>query len=192
MTVSSKSLIPSERIETRILLIRGQKVMLDSDLARLYGVSTKRLNEQVKRNLHRFPEDFMLRLSAEETESLRSQFATSNGRRGGRRFRPFVFSEHGAVMLASVLNSKIAIQASIQVVRAFVRLRQVLATHKELKSKLEELEARIVNHDESIVDLFVAIRRLMKPTAKLTRPIGFAAPFRPIPKARSRGSRLAP
>ncbi len=107
------AIIPTERIEAKIILLRGQKVMLDSDLASLYGVSTKRLNEQVKRNGDRFPEDFMFQLSAEETEILRSQFATSNGSRGGRRHRPYAFTEHGAVMLASVLNSKIAVEASL-------------------------------------------------------------------------------
>jgi hypothetical protein len=130
----------------------------------------------------------MFHLSMKETANLRSHFATSNARRGGRRYLPFAFSEHGAVMLASVLNSKIAIQASIQVVRAFVRLRQVLATHKELTAKLEELEARIETHDASIVDLFDAIRHLMKPPSKPTRRIGFAAPSRMLPKVGSRGA----
>jgi hypothetical protein len=148
--------------------------MLDSDLASLYGVSTKRLNEQVKRNRHRFPPDFMFQLSAVETESLRSQFATSSGGHGGRRYRPHAFTEHGAVMLASVLNSKIAVEASVQVVRAFVRLRQILATHKELAAKLADLETRIETHDENITALFEAIRQLMEPPARPRKPIGFA------------------
>jgi len=197
MTTASQAIIPAEQIEAKILLIRGQKVMLDSDLASLYGVSTKRLNEQVKRNRHRFPVDFMFQLSVEETENLRSQFATtsafspavsvnltsqnatSSGGHGGRRYRPYAFTEHGAVMLASVLNSKIAVEASIQVVRAFVRLRQVLATHKELAAKLAELEARIEGHDENITALFEAIRQLMTPPAKPRKPIGFAAQSKP-------------
>ena len=163
-----------ESIEARIVLIRGQKVMLDTDLASLYGVSTKRLNEQVKRNGERFPEDFMFRLSAEETEGLRSQFATSNDGRGGRRYRPYAFTEHGAVMLASVLNSKIAVEASLRVVRAFVRLRQTLATHRELATKLAELEARIEAHDDNITAVFEAIRQLMEPVEKPRKRIGFA------------------
>ena len=175
MTSDGVAMIPAERIEARILLIRGQKVMVDSDLARLYGVSTKRLNEQVKRNRHRFPLDFMFQLSGEETESLRSQFATSSAGHGGRRYRPYAFTEHGAVMLASVLNSKIAVEASVQVVRAFVRLRQILATHKELAAKLAELETRIETHDENITALFEAIRQLMEPPARPRKPIGFAA-----------------
>ncbi len=143
-------------IENRIFFIRGQKVMLDSDLATLYKVSTKRLNEQVKRNLRRFPIDFMFQLSLDEARELqasrsqiatlnadlRSQFATSNRNRGGRRYLPYAFTEHGAVMLASVLNSPTAITASIQVVRAFVRLRSILAAHKELARKLEGLERK--------------------------------------------------
>src|SRR5271157_5901390 len=171
MTTASPAIIPAEPIEAKILLIRRQKVMLDSDLASLYDVSTKRLNEQVKRNLHRFPRDFMFQLSAEETENLRSQFATSSGGHGGRRYRPYAFTEHGAVMLASVLNSQIAVEASVQVVRAFVRLRQMLATHKELAAKLAELETRIETHDENITALFEAIRQLMEPPARLRKPI---------------------
>lgn len=117
--------------------------MLDADLAAIYRVTTKRLNEQVTRNRDRFPKDFMFQLTAEETESLRSQFATSNGTRGGRRYRPYAFTEHGAIMLASVLSSQIAVQASIRVVRGFIRLRQIFATHKELAAKLAKLETRI-------------------------------------------------
>lgn len=160
-------------IESRILLIRGCKVMLDSDLAELYQVSTKRLNEQVKRNRERFPEDFIFQLTREEAEGLRSQIATSNKRRGGRRYRPFAFTKHGAVMLASVLNSPVAVHASIQVVRAFIRLREILATHKELAIKLAHLEARIEAQDEDITALFDAIRQLMEPPERPQRWIGF-------------------
>lgn len=130
--------IPGERIEQVILLIRGQKVMLDRDLAELYGVTTKRLNEQVSRNKDRFQEDFMFRLTKEEFTNLRSQFVTS--RWGGRRYHPNAFTEHGAVRLASVLNSPIAVEASVQVVRAFVRLREMLASNKDLARKLAILE----------------------------------------------------
>jgi len=135
----SANLIPLERIERAILLIRGEKVMLDSDLAELYGVDTRRLNEQVRRNLNRFPRDFMFRLTPAEYKNLRSQIATSSSH-GGRRYLPYAFTEHGALMLANVLNSERAAQTSVQVVRAFVRLRQMLASNAELSRKLEALE----------------------------------------------------
>ncbi len=125
-------LIPAERIERSILLIRGHKVMLDSDLAGLYGVTTKRLNEQVRRNLSRFPENFMFQLAESETHLLRSQFATSKRGRGGRRYPPYAITEQGVAMLASVLNSERAIRVNIEIMRAFVRLRQILASNKEL------------------------------------------------------------
>ena len=155
------SLIPSERIERSILLIRGQKVLLDSDLASLYGVTTKRLNEQVKRNTGRFPVDFMFQLNAEEHDALRSQIATlKTGRGQHRKYRPYVFTEHGAIMAANVLNSPRAIEMSVYVVRAFVRLREVLATHKDLARKLEELEKK---YDAQFKIVFDAIRELMTP-----------------------------
>ena len=162
--------VPIERIEQIILLIRGQKVMLDADLAALYRVSTKRLNEQVKRNRHRFPEDFMFQLTSAEARALRSQFATSNGGRGGRRTRPYAFTEHGAVMLASVLNSRVAVQASVQVVRTFVRLRRLLAGHAALARKLDALEKR---YDAQFKVVFDAIRQLMTPETRPQRSIGF-------------------
>jgi len=167
------AIVPVSRIQSRILLVRGHKVMLDSDLAELYRVSTKRLNEQVKRNRGRFPVDFMFQLTAEESRDLRSHFATSRVGHGGRRYRPFAFTEHGAVMLATVLSSPVAVQASIQVVRAFVMLREMLSTHKELAGKLAELEKRIEEHDEEITALFDAIRQLMEPPRKPNRRIGF-------------------
>src|SRR5882724_11823961 len=123
--MDKSEIIPLDRIERRIYLLRGQKVMLDADLADIYGVSTKRLNEQVKRNLDRFPKDFMLQLTKEEVVALKSQIATSNTSRGGRRTLPYAFTEHGTIMLASILNSPTAIHASIQVVRVFVRLREI-------------------------------------------------------------------
>ena len=169
------ALIPSERIEKAILLIRGEKVILDSDLAKLYGVSTKRLNEQVRRNTDRFPADFVFRLTQEEFEGLRSQFATSKKGRGGRRHFPHAFTEHGAIMAANVLNSRRAIQMSVVVVRAFVRLRGFLAAHKELAVKLKELEGKVASHDEAIRSLVTAIRQLMEPPEPEPerRPIGF-------------------
>lgn len=172
-TKQAHALIHVEGIEQRILVIRGQKVMLDSDLAVLYAVTTKRLNEQVKRNPERFPEDFMFQLVPNEAEILRSQIATSSSRHGGRRFLPYVFTEHGAIMLASVLNSERAIEASIFVVRAFVKLRSLLATHKEIALKLAELERKLVGHDEDIRTLFTAIRQLMAAPEPKKKRIGF-------------------
>ncbi len=160
-----------ERIEGSILIIRGQKIMLDSDLAALYGVTTKRLNEQVRRNLDRFPEDFMFQLTAEEAESLRSQIATLKGGRGQhRKYLPHAFTEHGAVMLASVLNSPIAIEASIRVVRAFVRLRSILAAHKELARRLEALEKETKQNFNVV---FKLISQIVAEEEKPKRKIGF-------------------
>ncbi len=164
-------LMPSKAIENKIYLIRGHKVMLDCDLAKLYKVRTKRLNEQVSRNIKRFPEDFMIQLTKEETECLRSQIATS--KRGGRRYLPYAFTEQGVAMLSSVLNSERAIQVNIAIIRAFVMLRQVLTTHKELARKLSELEIKIERHDEEIQNIFEAIRQLMAPTENPKRRIGF-------------------
>jgi ORF6N domain len=161
------------QLESAIYLIRGQRVMFDSDLAAIYGVTTKRLNEQVRRNISRFPEDFAFQLTAEELTNLRSQIATSSFH-GGRRYRPWVFTEHGAIMLASVLNSDIAVQASVRVVRAFVRLREMVAANAQLASKLEELERRLDSHDEAIVDLFAALKQLLEPPEPpKRREIGF-------------------
>ncbi len=168
-----QAIIPAESIEQSIFLIRGERVMLDAGLAGLYGVTTKRLNEQVKRNKHRFPEDFMFQLTLQETRSLRSQIATTNPGRGGSRTRPFAFTEHGAIMVASVLNSPRAIEVSVYVVRAFVKLRETLGAHKELARKLSELENRIATHDEHIRTLFEAIRQLMAPAEKPRKRIGF-------------------
>ncbi len=171
-----------DNVESAIYLIRGQRVMLDSDLAAIYQVTTRRLNEQLRRNRKRFPEDFAFQLTAEEfrnlksqiaTSSLRSQFVTSSSH-GGKRKLPWVFTEHGAIMLASVLNSNVAVQASVRVVRAFVRLREMVAANAQLASKLEELERRLDSHDEAIVDLFATLKRLLEPTEpKKKREIGF-------------------
>lgn len=163
------SLVPVERIERAILSIRGEKVMLDNDLADLYGVETKRLNEQVRRNLNRFPPDFMFQLTLQEWEALRSQFATLK-RGEHRKYLPFAFTEHGALMLANVLNSERAAQTSVQVVRAFVRLRQMLASNAELARKLAALEKK---YDAQFKIVFDAIRQLMSPPARPKREIGF-------------------
>lgn len=166
-----------------ILTVRGQRVMLDFDLARIYGVSTMRLNEQVKRNHSRFPQDFAFQLTRQEVAALISQIAISKPARGGRTKRPWVFTEHGAIMLASVLNSPVAIEASIRVVRAFVWMREQLAANKELARKLAGLEGRVGQHDEAIGDLFETIRQLIEPPAEPRREIGFqvretAPPYR--------------
>jgi len=149
-------------IESAIYLLRGQRVMLDSDLAAIYGTSTMRLNEQFKRNRKRFPDDFASVLTREEFTNLISQDAISRSH-GGRRSLPVAFTEHGAIMLASVLNSDVAVQASVRVVRAFVRLREMVAANAQLASKLEELEHRLDSHDEAIVDLFATLKRLLEP-----------------------------
>jgi len=166
-------------IESRILLVRGQKVMRDADLAELYAVTTKRLNEQVRRNLERFPQDFCFQLTNQEVAILRSQFATSSSNPGrlswgGRRSAPVAFTEHGAIMAATVLNSARAIEVSVFVVRAFVRLREMVASNQALAKKLEELERRFDTHDQAIVEILQAIRKLMTPPATgPKRKIGF-------------------
>jgi ORF6N domain len=173
-----------DNVERAIYLIRGQRIMLDSDLAAIYQVTTKRLNQQFTRNRKRFPVDFAFQLTAEEFTNLKSQIATSSSglrmqiatsnRRGGRRYLPWVFTEHGAIMLASVLNSDVAVQASVRVVRAFIKLREMVAANAQLASKLEELERRLDSHDEAIVDLFATLRRLLEPAEPTTkREIGF-------------------
>ncbi|HVS72524.1 MAG TPA: ORF6N domain-containing protein [Phycisphaerae bacterium] len=193
------------RVHQTILLLRGQRIILDADLARLYGVTTKRLNQQVARNIDRFPEDFMFRLTWDEAQSLRSQIATlddaplnprlqiatldlsrrppssrskSASLRSGAnlKYRPYAFTEHGAIMAATVLNSKEAVKASLFVVRAFVQLRELLSTHHDLAAKLDELEKKLQNHDEQILAIIDAIRQLMEdPDAAdpAKPPIGF-------------------
>ena len=164
-------LIPVERIENRIFLIRGQKVMLDAHLAELYNVPTRRLNEQVKRNIGRFPEDFMFQLTKNEFVNLKSQIAISSW--GGRRTMPFAFTEQGIAMLSGVLNSQIAIHVNIAIMRAFVKLRQILSTHKEFAEKLKELENKYEKHDVEIQAVFDALRQLMAPEEKSIKKIGF-------------------
>jgi ribosomal protein L23 len=164
-----KELIPIDMIERKILLIRGEKVMLDADLAALYGVTTKRLNEQVKRNRERFPNDFMFQLTEEE----KAEVVANCDHLKRLKFSPtlpYAFTEHGAIMLASVLNSPIAVQTSVLVVRAFVKLREMLATHKDLAKKLEEIEKK---YDAQFKVVFDAIRELMRPPETKRRKIGF-------------------
>ena len=173
-----KALVPLEKIEGRILLIRGQKVIVDSDLAEFYGVTTKRLNEQVRRNMKRFPPDFAFQLTQKEFRNLMSQIATSS-RWGGRRKLPYAFTEHGAIMAASVLNSPRAVEASIYVVRAFVRLRRMLASNEELARKLAQIEKRLAAHDEEILAIITIIRGLTTPAKPPNRRrIGFGAESR--------------
>lgn len=162
--------------ESRILFLRHQRVILDSDLAELYGVPVKRLNEQVKRNEKRFPSDFMFQLTTKEHEVLRSQFATSKVGSGGRRYPPYAFTEHGAIMAAAVLNSQRAVQMSVFVVRAFVRLREMLATNRRLAAKIDELQRRMDTHDTVTQELIEAIQELMTPKEPPRRGIGFQLP----------------
>jgi phage regulator Rha-like protein len=172
--VKMQELVPQEVIENRIYFIRGHKVMLDSNLALLYGVKTKNLNKAVKRNLERFPGDFMFQLTSKELESLRFQFGTSKQGRGGRRYLPLVFTEQGVAMLSSVLQSRRAIHVNIAIMRAFVKLRRILSTHKKLAQKLKELEGKVSKHDAEIESIFEAIRQLMAPPPeKPRRMIGF-------------------
>jgi hypothetical protein len=170
LQIATSNVIPPERIERRIFLIRGHKVMLDADLAELYEVETKFVNLAVRRNPERFPEDFMFQLTAQEAEALRLQFATSNEGRGGRRYRPYAFTQEGVAMLSSVLRSPRAVQVNIAIMRAFVKLRQILASHRDLARRLDELESK---YDEQFRAVFEAIRELMRPPEKPRRRIGF-------------------
>jgi len=178
----SKSLVsvPIETVENLILLIRGQKVILDRDLARMYGVTTKVLNQAVKRNIERFPEDFMFQLNPDETKNLqqtgsrrsRSQIVTLKISRGTNlKYRPYAFTEHGILMLSSVLKSERAVQVNIQIMRTFVRLREMLITNDELTRRLDELEKR---YDGQFMIVFKALRQILTPTTK-RKPIGFRA-----------------
>jgi hypothetical protein len=165
------SILPSERIERVILLLRGHKVILDRDLAAMYGVSTRDLNKAVSRNMDRFPEDFMLQLTPSEFNDLKFQFGTSSW--GGTRKLPRAFTEQGIAMLSSVLRSKRAIHVNITIMRAFVKLREFATNHKALATKLAQLERTVGAHDGQIRSLFEAIRRLMEPALPKSRRIGF-------------------
>jgi len=163
-------------IDLRILILRHQKVILDTALAELYSVPVKRLNEQIKRNRKRFPADFMFHLTPRENKSLRSQFATSNIGRGGRRSLPYAFTEHGAIMAATVLNSEQAVEMSVYAVRAFIRLRAALTANRELAGRIEELEKHLETHDGAIQEIIKVIKKLMNPSPSRRSKIGFALP----------------
>ncbi len=167
-------MVSHEMIGSKIFMVRGFRVMLDSDLAELYGIETFNLNKAVKRNLKRFPEDFMFQLTEAEFRSLRFQLGMSKGGRGGRRYIPYVFTEQGVAMLSSVLNSERAVEVNIIIMRVFVKIRQIISTNKELAHKLSELEHKVGKHDEDIGIIFEAIRQLMDPPPAPPKPrIGF-------------------
>lgn len=177
----TKEMVSADSLGAQILIVRGHKVLLDSTLAALYAVPTKMLLQAVKRHAARFPADFMFRLNAEEFVALRSQTVTSNTGRGGRRYLPYVFTEQGVAMLSSVLNSPRAIAVNIEIMRAFVRLREAIAGNQELARKFDELERRVTrkleSHDQAIAGILRAIRELMAPPPEPPRrPIGFAIP----------------
>lgn len=161
------------KLETQISVIRGQRVMLDADLALVYGVSTKALNQAIKRNKRRFPSDFAFRLSSDEFANLRSQLVTSRSRWGGRRSRPIAFTEHGTIMAASLLNSRRAVDMSVFVVRAFIRLRDAVTNHAELRLKLLALERTVGYHDRDLKAVFKTLHRLLAPPRRAHRQIGF-------------------
>jgi hypothetical protein len=170
---SSHDAAATRALETPIYVIRGRQVMLDEDLAELYSVETKRLIEQVKRNLERFPEDFMFQLRKDETAAMRSQIETSNTGRGGRRYAPYVFTEQGIAMLSSVLRSKTAIAVNIEIMRAFVELRRVASSYTAIETRLEQIERGMGEHDEQLEQIFGALRQLIAPPPSTKRPIGF-------------------
>jgi hypothetical protein len=174
-TVTPPAALPSLAIERRILLIRGQKVMIDADLAELYGVPTKALNQAVKRHRERFPEDFVFALTAAEKREVVTNCDHLKRLKFSRTL-PFAFTEHGALMAANVLNSAQAVEASVYVVRTFVRLREMIASNKELARKLDTLEQKLATHDQAITGLINAIRQLMNPPEPKKRPIGFVHP----------------
>ena len=174
------AIVPIELIESKIYLIRGHKVMLDSDLAELYGVETRALVQAVKRNIGRFPQDFMFQLNNQEVITLRSQIVISKSGKGGRRFIPYVFTEQGVAMLSSVLNSERAILVNIAIMRAFVKLREILSVNKELAHKLAQLERKIEKHDTEIKVIFDAIRQLMAAPEPKEKKIGFRVKERSV------------
>lgn len=174
MDMANEPAIASEEMIPMVHFIRGKRVMLDFDLARIYGVTTGQMNQALKRNRDRFPEDFAFQLERQEVAGLISQIVISKNGRGGRRKMPWVFTEHGAIMLATILNSKRAVEMSVFVVRTFGRMREILAGNEQLARKLAELESRVGEHDESLKDLFEAIRQLLEPaTPEKKREIGF-------------------
>ena len=174
MEKSQKKLqIPDDAIATKIYLIRSQKVMLDRDLAELYGVETRHLKQAVRRNSDRFPKDFMFKMNKAEFEFLRTQFASSKEPRGGTRYMPMVFTEQGVTMLSCILNSKRAIAVNIQVIRIFTKMREMLLTHKDILLQLEKIENKLASHDEQIAKIFLYLKQLLNPP-EVPRPrIGF-------------------
>ena len=180
---SGKSIAAPENIALRIVVLRGSKVLLDADLAELYGVETKALNLAVKRNARRFPEDFMFQLSPEEAGNLRFQIATSSSTHGGRRYRPYAFTEQGVAMLSSVLHSERAVQMNIAIMRAFVKLREAIGTNRALARQFAELERRVGRHDEKLNAILQVIRKLMTPRRQPRREIGFHAREAGSPKS---------
>lgn len=171
--MNSKSVIPPENIITRILLIREQKVILDRELALLYGVETRALKQAVRRNIKRFPEDFMFQLTTAEFKSWRSQTVMSNSDKKGLRHRPFAFTEQGVAMLSSVLKSERAIEVNILIMRAFVKLREILSTHKKVEEKLKEIENRLGQHDKQIMQIIDVINQLITPPEPVKKKVGF-------------------
>lgn len=170
--MTTEILIPTETVISKIFFIRNQKVILDTDLAKLYGVETKVLNQSVRRNLRRFPDDFMFQLTKEENTSLRSQFVTlKKGQHS--KYLPYVFTEHGVAMLSSVLNSERAIEINILIMRAFVKLREIISAHKKVEEKLKEIDEKLEEHDEHIVKIIEIINRLLMPPEKPIKKIGF-------------------
>lgn len=168
---TTQMIVSEELVMGKIYFIRGQKVMLDDDLAELYQVETKRLNEQVRRNIDRFPPDFIFQLTEKEFENLKSQFATSSW--GGRRKLPYAFTEQGVSMLSGVLNSKTAIRVHIQIIRVFAKMKQLLLTHKDILLQLEKIETKLSDHDESIQVIFKYLKQLLDPPQPPRRKIGF-------------------
>lgn len=179
-TTKNEIRLADEIIMNKIYYIRGMKVMLDRDLAEMYNVENKRLNEQVKRNSDRFPEDFMFQLNKEELENLKSQFATSSW--GGSRKLPFAFTEHGVLMLSSVLNSPVAIQANIQIMRVYTKIREMFSTNKDVLLKLEQMEKQVGSNTENIKTIFQALKQLLNPPQKERNPIGYKLPALPSQK----------
>lgn len=178
MATTIKSIaLAEEAIINKIYLIRGQKVMIDRDLAELYGVETKQLKRQVKRNIDRFPDDFMFELNADEFQEWRSQFGTSNeGDKMGLRYAPYVFTEQGVAMLSSVLNSERAIKVNIRIMRIYTKMREMLLTHKDILLKLEQIERKITDHDEDIQLIFEHLKQLLNPPLEPRPRVGFRRP----------------
>jgi hypothetical protein len=181
--MAKTAIVVARKVDTKIFVLRGQRVILDTDLAELYGVQVRHLNQQVKRNAKRFPLAFRFQLSPHELKILRSQNVISSEGHGGARYRPYAFTEHGAIMAATVLNSERAIEMSVFVVLAFVRMRRAIAGNRHILTKLAELERRLKNHDSDIQDLMDAIRELMSPAEPSRSRIGFEVPSGSTSKA---------